>query len=394
MNVRDMHSMGGMKPEDAGIFRGFNIEYPEYTVVTPQTGMTFQVRSLTVAEVNKLKASGTTPSSSTELINKTLWGAITSPPQEIKSYEDFLKLTTLKDREAVIYGMYVMTFGDERDFNVVCSECGADRQLKIHMSDMFSMTPYPGTDAMSSTYEVQKASGSVVPDLEMERIVAEKQMAAYKKQQEMAMAAAGMQSTAPITAHVDLDPIQAAANDGIGLGTATPATIMPVKNEYAPVQRPADIPIDQESKPEAVQKVSNAVPILEKEISVPLPISKVVAIVYQPTLNDEWDILKSVSLARREDTEVVNETLIVKRFEVMDPRSKQPVQVIERREDILKGYQSLPHRDRMEISKAYRENFADYGVKLQQEWECFKCGAGNELNLDIVVQFFRMVTVA
>ena len=384
---------GAMNPEAAGIFRGFNIQYPEYSVVTPQTGLSFGVRGLTVSEVNKLKSSSMTPSKSTDLINRTIWGSLVNKPDEIETFEQFMASTTLKDRESLIFGIYVTSFGDEREFNVTCGDCGTERPLKILMSEIIKVTPFPGTDAMASTYEVQRAGDSVSPDPVMDQVIEEKQV---QKQQT---------NVRPSTNPDEDDPVKAAANAGIGFGdnsTPRPAPIPtnPVPTGIVPKPTPKDV----NTRPEGINidpgeltstQQSNVLstPILGKEISVTLPVSKIVAIIHQPTIQDEHSILNEISFARREDTELVNETLVISRFEVYSAESRQPVQTVTRREDIIKGYQSLPVLDKKEIYKHFRDNFAEYGIELEAEWDCFECGTSNTLSLDIVTQFFRMVAV-
>ena len=42
-------------------FKGFNIKYPEYEVITPHTNLSFTLRSLNVQEEETLKGSLVTP---------------------------------------------------------------------------------------------------------------------------------------------------------------------------------------------------------------------------------------------------------------------------------------------------------------------------------------------
>jgi hypothetical protein len=59
--------------------------------------------------------------------------------------------------------------------------------------------------------------------------------------------------------------------------------------------------------------------------------------------------------------------------------------------DILDAYQSLPNKDKKQIFTKFNEEFGEYGITLKQDWICKECGAENDLNLDITMQFFRMV---
>ena len=48
------------------MFRGFNLKYPEYEVITPQTKRSFTLRSLNVSEEENMKGSMMTPLKITE----------------------------------------------------------------------------------------------------------------------------------------------------------------------------------------------------------------------------------------------------------------------------------------------------------------------------------------
>ena len=61
-------------------FTGFNITYPEYEVITPQTKHTFTLRSLNVQEEEKLKVSMISPQKIAEHLNQCLFESIVKNP--------------------------------------------------------------------------------------------------------------------------------------------------------------------------------------------------------------------------------------------------------------------------------------------------------------------------
>ena len=81
------------------MFIGFNLQYPEYEVITPQTHLSFTVRTLSVSDEERLKGSLMTPAKVTEHLNKCIYETLVKKPDTIKEYKDFLKLVTLKDRD-------------------------------------------------------------------------------------------------------------------------------------------------------------------------------------------------------------------------------------------------------------------------------------------------------
>lgn len=128
------------------MFTSFNVKYPEYEVITPQTGLSFHVRSLNVQEEEKLKASFLTPTKVTEHLNKCLYDSITKKPEEVTDYDTFLKLVTLKDRDSLLYGLYHITYEEVRNYDVRCATCRREYPVTILASSTFNINPYSDKD--------------------------------------------------------------------------------------------------------------------------------------------------------------------------------------------------------------------------------------------------------
>ncbi len=135
-------------------FKGFQIKYPEYEVITPQTGNSFNVRTLNVQEEERLKGSLMTPQKVTGHLNKCLYESIVSKPSAIKDFDSFMKGVTLKDRDALVYGLYHISYGEIRDYDVTCSSCRKEFPVTVQASDTFSFKPYPGKGVLTSTEKV------------------------------------------------------------------------------------------------------------------------------------------------------------------------------------------------------------------------------------------------
>jgi hypothetical protein len=125
-------------PIGTEVFSGFKIKYPEFEVITPQRKQSFSVRSMTVSEEETLKGSILTPITVAEHLAKVLWDCIIKKPDDIKTYDDFISRTTLRDRDALVYGLYVATYKDTQNFNITCRECGTENQVKINMEKGFN----------------------------------------------------------------------------------------------------------------------------------------------------------------------------------------------------------------------------------------------------------------
>jgi len=115
------------------IFKGFAVKYPEYEVITPQGNKSYTVRTMTVADEEKLKGSMITPAKVARHLAEVIWDCIVKKPDDIKTFDDFISTTTMKDRDALLYGLYVATYKNIQNYRVECDnpECGHTNLIKI-----------------------------------------------------------------------------------------------------------------------------------------------------------------------------------------------------------------------------------------------------------------------
>lgn len=411
-------------------------DYAEYTVITPQTGLTFGVRGMGVDEITKIKASLTTPARATQIVNEKIWDCLTSKPDFIKTYEDFLKCITLKDREALMYALYVTTFGEEQEFEPTCDKCSTPRgNIKVKLSDMFKFEIYPGSQGAKNTYNLTRDvsdQGSVDP--EMEELI---------KQQRLAPRAGdvnpnipphligkltgdntedGIPKSVPTPVVVpmgdNVDAVQEAAKSGLFLGDSMPPTAkapgaapipvnsiqpsvsdvpefqkLPEKMERAFSQQGFRPPssTNESSESESMRtEPKNIHSILRLEIPVDVNNGKYKFIIRQPTLKDEAEVFNNVPFIKKESISRLLDSLIVKRIEILDRNGSVSATVTDR-EEIYMTFGKMPKKYHRDIKKAYHDNFNKYGMTLSQPWVCLNCDAENEIGVDITAQFFRMV---
>jgi hypothetical protein len=257
------------------MFKGFNIKYPEYEIITPQTGWSINVRTMNVQEEERLKGSILTPSSITEHLNRCIYETITKKPQEITDFDSFLRKITLKDRDALLYGLYHITYEDIRNYEISCGACKKSYAVTIKASTTFNLNPYPNKD------------------------------------------------------------------------------------------------------------------ILTKKVTKELPISKGVFVTLrQPTLFDELTIMKTVQTSLY-SMDLITETLIINSFQQNQENGDSVV--YSERDDIINAYKQLPALDKREIYKIYRDEFGQYGINLKMRSTCVHCQNQEEVDIDLVQNFFRMV---
>ena len=144
------------------MFTGFaNQGTAEYEVITPQTNLSFSVRSLTVQEEEKLKVSFVSNAKITEHLNQCLFDVITKKPKEIKDFGSFLKNLTVKDRDGLLFGLYHITYDEIRNYDITCGKCEKEYSVTIKASDTFTMEPYPSKDVLTKKVKVPLKSKGV-----------------------------------------------------------------------------------------------------------------------------------------------------------------------------------------------------------------------------------------
>ncbi len=126
------------------MFTSFNIPLPEYDVICPQTKYELSVRSLTVAEEERMKGSFVNSQKIIDLLNRCIYDAIIKKPEELNDYQKFLKSITIKDRDAILYALYHITYEDIRNYNLTCGMCRYQYQVTVKASDTFNCTLFPG----------------------------------------------------------------------------------------------------------------------------------------------------------------------------------------------------------------------------------------------------------
>lgn len=363
------------------MFKGFKFKLPHYTVVTPQTGQTFDVRSMTVAEVNEAKTSLVTPNKAHSVVNDILFSCLQNKPNHITDPISFKKYVTTQDREALLYGLYHITFGDNREFQVSCSNCGNEQLVKIALSKAFSMNAYPKSESVKKSYTVAKTAGDAEFDPEIEQAISESAIQVKDTDQNIEPGIGPMVSQRPIDKEDD--------DDGIGVGGSTPKPKeQPESMQRAPKQAP------EEQTSNETSNLVDSMSILTERKVIELPISQVVAIIRQPTIWDEEMVLKDLAFASKKHGDLVNETLIIERFEQYEEGNKSPSLLVTTREDVFLGYQSLPPQDKIKILEEYQDAFGQYGIDVKSTYDCGKCGFENDLDINVAAQFFRMVSLS
>ena len=113
------------------------------------------------------------------------------------------------------------------------------------------------------------------------------------------------------------------------------------------------------------------------------------ATIKQPTLFDESMSLKTLGVAVDANSDLITETLIISKFQ-QNPEEGDTIIYNDRR-DVLNAYKTLAARDKRAIFDKYADTFGQYGITLKMRSHCIHCGNDEEIDIDLVANFFRMV---
>lgn len=378
-------------------FSGFKtVRYPLYTVVTPQTGDTYEVRTLNVSEVLKIRDSLITRNKIPKIINNIIWDALESKPDHIKNKDMFLRNLTVNDRDALVYGLYYSTFGSDKVYNVTCDACNNTQKIKLKLDNIYNVNNYPGNKSIKNSYRLTKAKNpSLEPDPIIENAI--KLGSKIRKQKiDVDIPPAGMPSELARLEYseffklfdageidmdgnyIDSDDVTNNKNIDNTLTESVELNSTPQSNE----EESSDILLSETD-------AENLTDILEKVIKIVLPVTNVVCYIKQPTVYDESNLFEDLAYNNQSQLDLASDTLIIDRFEEYD--GDRLVQVIDNKNDIIEAFQLLPYKDRSEIVKLFSKEFGQYDVALKNTWQCLSCSTVNNLELDIVNQFFRAI---
>lgn len=130
------------------IYKGLGIKHPEYSIITPQTLQEFTIRSLRVTDEENMKASLVTPAKLVQHLNECIWNCLVKKPENIKTYEDFINKITIKDRDALMYALYHITYKEIHNYDITCPDCDKKYPVSLKISQAFSMEVWKDNESI------------------------------------------------------------------------------------------------------------------------------------------------------------------------------------------------------------------------------------------------------
>lgn len=357
---------------------GITITNPVYSINLPQTGFAYDIRGLTTSEMFAMRSSFQTKIQALISTNKTLFDCAIQRPPNVKTLEDFKKTTTVADRDSLFYALYIMTFGEIRDFSVTCSNssCKQNQNIKLDLSKMLSFENYPYSTNLKESYKTSKALNKKTIDEEMEKIIS--------LEKTLSTPPAGMpEHLARMEPRFKeyfekLDKEREAAKKGNTKKNKNTAQ----QQELEELKIMEDLPVDN-------IEYNNNMSILNRKIRFKLPISNITVTYHAPTLEFEEDILQNLKYLDRQQVNLVQESMIISSIEQEEP--DHSIIAVTNRNDILEIYNNIHINDRQALIKDYHENFGKYSLALRYNWHCNSCQQENLAELNISALFFRAV---
>lgn len=125
-----------------------SFEFPVFEVITPHTNYHLKVRSLTVAQEEMLKTSAVSTLNMISLINQVVFECIQEKPEAIATLDTFERGLTVTDRETILYGMLIASYGENQKFTIQCPSCGNIYDVDGSLTDNAEIKLYEGKEEL------------------------------------------------------------------------------------------------------------------------------------------------------------------------------------------------------------------------------------------------------
>lgn len=369
------------------VFTGFKTyKAPIYTVTCPHSGYQFDVRSLNVGEMIKLKESLVTDNKIGETILDIIWDVVEKGtlPAHIVNKSDFSNYITTNDRNAIVYGIHSITFGS-KDYSLTCGFCGSENKSKIDYSEHFNIKPYPFAENIIESYKLIKTEDSNNKNEVFEEILNEKNIKSIISEFNGSVPPVGQPEGMARIEPAFQEFFQFVDNNEV-LKTIPYNDIL---NVYKQIKN-NEVVAEKYNKTSKNKIDPDKDDIFNKRLILKLPTSGVVITIKCPTLSDELNVFKRLTLNTQSQLALATDVLFIEKFEEYNSNNEL-VQVIDEKIDVLNAYKLLPLQDREFIIEQYDDNFGQYGIEIPIKWTCKGCKEVNELEVDIIAQFFRSI---
>lgn len=260
-----------------------SVDFPVMDMVTPHTKHHIRLRSMSVAQEEALKASPVAASKLVNMLNHVVYDCVVEREDPFNTFEGFEHALSITDREAVLFTLLLVSYGDEQEFASTCPTCGKNFESKAKLTENAEIKCYDGKERL-----------------------------------------------------------------------------------------------------------------LQKKVTVELPISKYKATLILPTLSDE----RVFSMSRGVSAEVLrkaNDYIIVKDMQIpteATPNAEGEVKeryiTIDNTFEIYSMMSKLPARDRKFIQKEWTTNFGEYGVTVRIPTVCPHCTAQADISVNLLTELFRL----
>lgn len=120
--------------------------FPQFEVITPHTGHSFLVRSMTVSQESVLKESAVSPTKALSIVNQTIFECIENKEAPFNSLDGFEKNLSMVDRVALMYGLIIATYGETQKMNLTCPACDKSFEINANLTANTEVKLYQGKE--------------------------------------------------------------------------------------------------------------------------------------------------------------------------------------------------------------------------------------------------------
>ena len=120
--------------------------FPVFEVVTPHTNHSFTVRSMTVDQESVIKESSVSPVKFDTIVSQTIFDCIENKEPPFTTLEGFEKNLTGRDREALIFGLVIASYGETQKYSYKCPNCGKEFEVEINLAENADVKIYDGNE--------------------------------------------------------------------------------------------------------------------------------------------------------------------------------------------------------------------------------------------------------
>lgn len=401
-------------------FTGFKcFKYPIRSVICPMSGDTYEIRALRIDEIETLRSSQAEKNRIHSILNSVLWQCLVSKPQNISTYDDFIKHVCLEDKKALVYGLFIVTFGKLKRYILYCNNpsCKLPQETSVNLEEIMTFEVYPGNRKIINAYKVSKVFDKTLYDMEIEDYIKFIENETHKKivrpskdmpdnlvksfyaeyyniKKEFDEKKNETMKKVQDKLQKKIEEYEKAGKLNVNLtgGVVDSDEEERIRREEEKIIKEIleEENIENESSEEISMTQTEIDDILATYVET-IKYENIEILIHSPKLIDEHELYDDVSLLQ-DDThkKLTTDSLCIKEIIEYDFEGNV-IQRITNRIDILLAFVSLVPEVQDMVYEVYENKFRKYSLNVDIKWECPRCKTKNRTILNPITQFFLAI---